>query len=413
MTTQPLPASSWLNAPAHHAWLATEGQRLLSFAKASKLPEGFGNLDDHGVLPPDAVAETMNTARMTHSFAMAHGLGLPGYADLVEHGVAALSGPLRDARHGGWFATPNASDGNTGKAAYLHAFVALAASSAVVAGAPGAQTLLNDATHIIDQYFWSEEEGAMLESFAQDWSGVEAYRGANSNMHGVEAFLALADVTGDSVWLQRALRVAERLIHGHAVACGHVVVEHFDRHWQALPEYNADNRADPFRPYGSTPGHSFEWARLLLHLEAALLRAGLAAPDWLLADARGLFASACRAAWQADGAPGLVYSLDWQARPVVRARLHWVQAEAIAAAAALLRRTGEADYERWYRQFWEFAARHFIDLQGGSWHHELDNDNRPAASIWPGKPDLYHAYQAVLLPSLPLAPSLASALAAL
>ena len=43
MTIQPLPASSWLNAPAHHAWLAAEGQRLLAFAKASRLPEGFGN----------------------------------------------------------------------------------------------------------------------------------------------------------------------------------------------------------------------------------------------------------------------------------------------------------------------------------------------------------------------------------
>ncbi|MCZ2995973.1 AGE family epimerase/isomerase, partial [Acinetobacter baumannii] len=94
-------------------------------------------------------AETMNTARMTHSFAMAHAMGVPGYADLVAHGVAALSGPLRDSEHGGWFAAPNALDGNRGKAAYLHAFVALAASSAVVAGAPGAQNLLNDAVHII------------------------------------------------------------------------------------------------------------------------------------------------------------------------------------------------------------------------------------------------------------------------
>ena len=97
MTTQPLPASSWLNAPAHHAWLAGEGQRLLAFAKASRLPDGFGNLDDKGQLPADAHAETMNTARMTHSFAMAHAMGLPGYADLVAHGVAALSGPLRDS----------------------------------------------------------------------------------------------------------------------------------------------------------------------------------------------------------------------------------------------------------------------------------------------------------------------------
>lgn len=65
MITQPLPASSWLNAPAHYVWLAAEGQRLLAFAKASRLPDGFGNLDDKGQLPADAHAETMNTARMT------------------------------------------------------------------------------------------------------------------------------------------------------------------------------------------------------------------------------------------------------------------------------------------------------------------------------------------------------------
>ncbi|MET0612775.1 MAG: AGE family epimerase/isomerase, partial [Pseudomonas caspiana] len=47
----------------------------------------------------------------------------------------------------------------------------------------------------------------------------------------------------------------------------------------------------------------------------------------------------------------------------------------------------------------------------GSWHHELSPLNQPSADIWGGKPDLYHAYQATLLPVLPLAPSLASALA--
>ena len=322
MTMQPLPASSWLNAPAHHAWLASEGQRLLAFAKASRLPDGFGNLDDTGQLPADAHAETMNTARMTHSFAMAHAMGVPGYADLVAHGVAALSGPLRDSEHGGWFAAPNALDGNRGKAAYLHAFVALAASSAVVAGAPGAQNLLNDAVHIIDQFFWSEEEGVMLESFTQDWSGVEAYRGANSNMHATEAFLALADVTGETRWLDRALRIVERVIHTHAAGNQFMVIEHFDTHWQPSLGYNEDNPADGFRPYGITPGHGFEWARLVLHLEAARLQAGLATPDWLVSDARGLFASACEYAWAVDGAPGIVYTLDWKHQPVVRERLH-------------------------------------------------------------------------------------------
>ncbi|MGZ0717320.1 D-mannose isomerase [Pseudomonas palleroniana] len=410
MTTQPLPASSWLNAPAHHAWLAGEGQRLLAFAKASRLPDGFGNLDDKGQLPADAYAETMNTARMTHSFAMAHVMGLPGYADLVAHGVAALRGPLRDNEHAGWFATPNARDGNHGKAAYLHAFVALAASSAVVAGAPGAQDLLNDAIHVIDQFFWSEEEGVMLESFARDWSGVEAYRGANSNMHATEAFLALADVTGDRRWLDRALRIVERVIHTYAAANRFMVIEHFDTRWQPLPGYNEDNPADGFRPYGITPGHGFEWARLVLHLEAARLQAGLATPDWLVSDAQGLFASACEHAWAVDGAPGIVYTLDWNQRPVVRERLHWTHAEASAAAQALLKRTADTHYEMWYRRFWEFCETHFIDRTHGSWHHELDPHNQPSSNIWGGKPDLYHAWQAVVLPALPLSPSMTSAL---
>lgn len=411
MNTTPPAFSSWLNAPAHQQWLADEGLRLLAFAKASKLPEGFGNLDEHGQLPADAQAHTMNTARMTHSFAMAHIQGLPGFAELVDHGINALNGPLRDAEFGGWFAAPDHRDGDTGKAAYLHAFVALAASSAVVAQRPGADALLSDAIAIIEQHFWSEEEGALRESFNRDWSEEEPYRGANSNMHATEAFLALADVTQDSRWLNRALRIVEQVIHRHAAANDHLVVEHFDRDWQPLRGYNQANPADHFRPYGTTPGHGFEWSRLLLHLEAARGQAGMLTPGWLVSDAQQLFANNCLHGWDVDGAPGIVYTLDWDNRPVVRQRLHWVHCEASAAASALLKRTGEAQYETWYRRFWAFSDRCLIDRIHGSWHHELDPQNRPSAEIWGGKPDLYHAWQAVLIPRLPLAPSMASALA--
>ncbi|MGR4039280.1 D-mannose isomerase [Pseudomonas sp. 910_21] len=411
MDSLPLPLRSWLNAPAHHSWLAAEGQRLLDFAKVSRLAEGFGNLDAQGCLPVGALAETMNTARMTHSFAMAHIQGLPGYAGLVDHGIAALMGPLRDAEHGGWFAVAGHADGNSTKAAYLHAFVALAASSAVVARRPGAEALLAEAIRVIDGHFWSEEEGAMGESFNRDWSEQEAYRGANSNMHATEAFLALADVTQDPRWLNRALRIVERVIHQHAAANDFMVIEHFDPSWQPVRDYNQACPADGFRPFGTTPGHGFEWARLLLHLDASRVQAGMLTPGWLALDAQRLFESNCRYGWDVDGAPGIVYTLDWDNRPVVRQRLHWTHAEASAAASALLRRTGQEQYETWYRLFWEFCEVHFIDRQQGSWHHELGSDNRPAAEIWGGKPDLYHAWQAVLIPRLPLAPSMASALA--
>ena len=94
---------------------------------------------------------------------------------------------------------------------------------------------------------------------------------------------------------------------------------------------------------------------------------------------------------------------------MVRERLHWTLAE--ASAAALWQRTGEAENEQWGQCFWAFIDQYLVARLHGSWHHELDPNNQPSARIWPGKPDLYHAYQATLLPRLPLAISLASALA--
>jgi mannose/cellobiose epimerase-like protein (N-acyl-D-glucosamine 2-epimerase family) len=52
-----------------------------------------------------------------------------------------------------------------------------------------------------------------------------------------------------------------------------------------------------------------------------------------------------------------------------------------------------------------------MDSELGSWHHELDSANQPAAEVWPGKPDIYHALGALLVPLVPLSPSLTSAIA--
>jgi sulfoquinovose isomerase len=403
-----LSPDSWLNSPAHHRWLEAEAQRLLAFARAARMPGGFGALDRFGRLPAQARPDTLQTARMVHCFAIAHRQGVPGAAQLVDHGIAALNGALRDARHGGWYGCPDAADGDTDKPAYRHAFVALAASSAFVAGRPGAKALLDAAVAVLEEHFWQDAEGALCEAYSRDWQHCEAYRGGNSNMHATEAFLALADALQAPVWLERALRISERVIHQHALAANDLPVEHFDADWQPLPGYNQDKPDDLFRPFGQTPGHAYEWARLLLHLEAACQANGLPAPDWLLADARRLFAAATRHGWAVDGAPGIVYTLDWQQQPVVRERLHWTLAEAVSAAGALLRRTAEPEYEQYYRQFWAYIERYLIDRDDGSWHHQLGVDNLPNHSIWPGKPDLYHAYQATLLPMLPLHPSLAS-----
>lgn len=366
----------------------------MRFAEAARLPSGgFGRLDGRGHLQPGP-AETWITARMTYVFALAALRGAPT-GHLVDHGVRALAGPLRDARAGGWW--PAADRRPPQKRAYDCAFVLLAATTAAASGAPGAAELREEALQVVQERFWLPAQGLALDVWDAGWTVAEPYRGANANMHLVEALLTL----GDPVWLGRAVGIAERLVHGHARAAHWRLPEHYDTDWRVLPDFNADRPADPFRPYGATVGHWLEWARLLAHLHVSLDEP----PGWLLADAAALFDAAVREGWAVDGADGFVYTVDWSGRPVVRARMHWVLAEALSAAYVLSGVTGDPAYAAHLPGWWAYAERHLVDRGQGSWHHELDPANRPAAGTWSGKPDVYHAYQAVLLAQLPAAGS--------
>ncbi|MGN6090397.1 MAG: AGE family epimerase/isomerase [Actinomycetales bacterium] len=402
----------WPNLPSHRQWLAAEAERLLSFAERSVHPAGgFAWLDLDGTPQLDRDVETLITARMTHCLALGDLLGRPGCGPLVDHGLRALHGRLRDSEHGGWFASvgPQESDAAvlSDKRAYEHAFVILAASSAAAADHTGASELLSEALAVVDQHFWREVEGMVADVWDRTWSQLEPYRGINANMHTVEAFLAAGDVTGDDVWHQRALRITERAVHDFARGNDWLLPEHFDPQWQPLPDYNREQAAHPFRPYGATVGHWLEWARLCLHVWAAL---GDAAPAWLLEDASSLFATANAVGWGTNGHDGFVYTVGWDSEPVVVERLHWVICEAIGAAAALADVTEDPTFDTAYRRYWDHAAARFLDVEHGSWWHGTTPEGQPSSEVWSGKPDVYHALQATLIPRLPLAPSLATAL---
>jgi sulfoquinovose isomerase len=398
----------WTALPRHRSWLAAEGSALLRFAKASRREAGGFAWLEADRTPRTGPVETWITARMTHCFSLAALQGIPGAAPYADHGVRTLTTLLRDDEHGGWFAGVD-TDGNPledgRKSGYPHAFVVLSSSSATAAGRPGAAELLAEALRVVEQRFWDDVEGRCRESWDREWTLDESYRGANSNMHMVEAFLAAADVTGLPVWRERALSVCDHVVRD-ARDHGWRLVEHFDQSWAPDLEYNRDRPDDPFRPYGSTIGHWLEWSRLLLQLEAALPNP----PRWLLEGAVAFFDLAVAEGWQVDGRPGFVYTVDWEGKPVVRTRMHWVLAEAILTAAALRTRTGEARYEDCYRTWWDHADELYLDRTYGSWHHELDPENRPSATVWGGKPDIYHAYQATLFPLLPLSPAASVAL---
>jgi len=405
---------NWLNTPSHHRWLEAETNRLIDFAAASRDPlGGFGWLGEDGTRNPEKGIELWITCRMTHVFSLASLMGYPGASALADHGVDALLGRLRDTEHDGWFAAADESGpSNTAKEAYGHAFVILAASSAAAAGRPGARALLDDAIAVHTTFFWDEVAGMSRESFNRDWSQEEHYRGINANMHTLEAYLAAADVTGDRELLARGLRISERAVHQFALNNNWRLPEHFTTDWTPVLDFNKDTPAHPFRPYGATIGHWFEWARLTLQLESSLQQSGLAAPAWMANDAKKLYDAGVTEGWNVDGAPGFVYTVDWEGAPVVRERMHWVAAEAIGAAAVLYARTKKQVYADQYQQWWDYVAKYHSDPVGGSWWHELGTDNQVSRTVWAGKADAYHAVQATLIPRLPISPALAASLAA-
>ena len=386
----------------------TDLDRLLEFAARSRLPEGgFGYLGDDGEVLPDRPQETWIVARMTHVFGLAHLLGRPGADELVRHGVVALTeGPLRDDVHGGWRA---AEDDGT-KTAYVHAFAVLAGSTATAAGVLGGRELLTDALGVWQQHFWDDDAGLAVEEWDAAWTTLSGYRGVNANMHGVEATLAAADALGPGEQADRlraqALRSVERVVHGWARERDWRLPEHFDAEWTPLPDFNRDRPADPFRPYGVTVGHQFEWSRLALHLRAALPDP----PGWLLEDAVGLFDAAATRGWAADGHDGFPYTLDWDDRPVVVARMHWVLCEAVAAAAVLAQVTGEDRYRQMADRWRAHGEERFLDPATGNWHHELTPTGEVGTGTWVGQPDAYHLAQMLVLDGRPVRGSLAAAL---
>lgn len=378
------------NFPDRPEWLLQQAESLATFfGDASINPKGgFFSLDGGGNPIAGAPRELFATCRMIHCFAAADVLGVPDARSVVDHGMDYLSTDHHDRVNGGYvWALDDDSLRDGTKMAYGHAFVLLAAASA---GAIEHELAWKVHDHVMDvllTHFWDSEVGAMREEFHQDWSVFSSYRGQNSNMHMVEALMAAFETWDQARCLVMAEQIADLIINRHARAAGWVVIEHFDEQWQ--PDLGFDG--DPmFRPPGTTPGHALEWARLCVQLWYL----GGMRLHWLMEAAAGLFDRAAKTAW-ADGG-GFVYTLDFDDQVTIPNRFWWPSCEGAAAASSLYKATSEPIYSEWFGRIWTVLEREFIDHERGGWWPEAGQKS----SVFKGKPDIYHALQACLLPLL-------------
>ena len=385
-------------------------EELLRFGH--RFPSSGGGsyyLGDDGAPWKERSRETWITSRMAHVYSIGKMLSHEGSTELVHVAIKGLTGELHDKEHGGWYAGLTA-DGTVlpGKQCYAHAFVILAASSAYLAGCADAEPLLKEALALYDARFWNEDEGLSCDIWNTEFEILDEYRGLNANMHTVEAFLAVADVCGDEIYRVRAGRIIDRVL-GWAKENDWRIPEHFTRDWVPDLDCNKEKPDDPFKPYGATPGHGIEWARLITQWALSSFRDTKESAVRYIEAAECLYNRAVDDAWNRDGAPGLVYTTDWNGTPVVHDRMHWTLAEAINTSAVLYRVTGKEKYAEDYGKFMEYLDTTVHDKENGSWFHQLDRENRVIGTVWPGKSDLYHALQATLIPYAPVELSIAPA----
>ncbi len=385
---------------------------LLNFGRRFPSPGGGSYyLGDDGTPWIDRPRETWITSRMAHVYSIGAMMGVDGCKELAAEAIKGLNGELRDDTNGGWFAGIN-PDGTVlpTKQCYAHAFVILSGTSAKLAGVEGADALLTRALKTYDEKFWDDEEGLSCDTWNTEFTVLDDYRGINANMHTVEAFLAAADmfeIEGNMEksrkYRTRAGRIIKRVL-GWASSNDYRIPEHFTKDWQPDLQMNKEKPDDPFKPYGATPGHGIEWARLISQWAVSTGEA-----DRFVPEAEKLYNRAIEDAWYKDGAPGIVYTTDWEGRPVVRDRMHWTLAEAINTSAVLYRLSSNVKYKEDFSKFMDYLDSVVIDHSCGSWYHQLDENNHLKGTVWPGKSDVYHAFQAMLIPYRRVDKSIAAA----
>jgi glucose-6-phosphate isomerase len=299
-------------------------------------------------------------------------VGVDEYAARAAHALRFIDAGFRDAQSGGYDWMIRWSEGRAApldrtRQMYGLAFVMLAAARAHQIGVPGAKAQLGATFALAERHFFDARAGLYADEATADWV-VGGYRGQNANMHACEAMIAAFEATGEASYLERAEHLAEAITVRQAALAGGGIWEHYRADWSVDWDYNRDDRSNIYRPWGFQPGHFTEWAKLLCQLDSHLPR------PWHLPRAVELFDRALSLAWDSRHG-GLCYGFAPDGSICDAAKYHWVQAESLAAAALLARRTGEARFGDWYQRIWSYCWAHFVDHRQGAWFRILTHDN--------------------------------------
>ena len=335
----------WNNEDLRRAFDA-DFDALVAFASRSKARVGFAFLRADGQVDLGRPLDARISARMTHVFALAQMRGIEGAAHLVDHGLAALSGPLR-APNGSWYAevVPTSENSATPVPRAVlsqraqSAMIGAAAAAAMV-GHEAARDLLADLETDQDQRWWDPCVGAVREEIEAATGLRSPLRRLSTNLDTAQAYLAAWEATGERVWFDRARSIL-RLVGEIAARCAFALPDLYDEEWRPLPASSDQAPVELIRPGDTLPGLGF------------------------------------------------VYTLDPAGVVAAPQRMHWVVCEAASAARVLAEVVDPSrpeDLAVDYARAIAWADSH-ARAGMGRWIHEVAPDGSVSMLVWEGRPD--------------------------
>ena len=379
----------WNNEDLRRAFDADFGA-LVAFASRSKARVGFAFLRADGQVDLGRPLDARISARMTHVFALAQMRGIEGAAHLVDHGLAALAGPLC-APNGSWYAevVPTSENSATPVPRAVlsqraqSAMIGAAAAAAMV-GHEEARGLLADLEADQDQRWWDACAGAVREEIDAATGARSPLRRLSTNLDTAQAYLAAWEATGERVWFDRARSIL-RLVGEIAARCAFALPDLYDEEWRPLPASCDQAPVELIRPGDTLPGLGFKAARLIGQTYAILTHMGEKPGPWMIDTATALYDRALADGWTTEGVGGIVYTLDPTGSVAAPQRM----CEAASAARVLAEVVDSSRAEDLavdYARAIAWADSH-ARAGMGRWIHEVAPDGSVSMLVWEGRPD--------------------------
>lgn len=327
------------------------------------------NFYDDGTSFDDDRKHLVSSCRLVFNYCLAERLfGDERFVELRQRGVDFLRSAHWQPHRRGYVWTMSSAGNDETNHCYGLAFVVLAFSAVLARGDRSARTDLETAWSIMDERFWQTDVSLYADECSPDWQTTSDYRGQNANMHACEAALYAFEATGDDRYLERAWQLADTIAVRQAAKADGLIWEHFKPDLSLDWDYNRNDPANLYRPWGFQPGHQTEWSKLLLLLHRHRPE------SWMQTRAVELFDAAVPLAWD-DENGGLYYGFAPDGSICDSDKYFWVQAETMAAAALLGAATGRDFYWDWYERIWGYCWQHFVDHEHGAWYRVLSADN--------------------------------------